>query len=171
LPIAVTSTLTIIASRMADAKILCKTLATVETLGAVTVICSVRRAVLALAVQVRERTAAQDMTGTLTHKRMTVKEAAFIDAVVQVDEHTGEKPTPALIALAAISGLCNDAQFEIAATKTGDEKAMRKVNGDETGACQRCSSDVKVSEAAHRHGSPSLLRRHVAHLAHSLSLA
>jgi hypothetical protein len=64
---------------------------------------------------------------------MTVKEAAFIDAVVQVDD-LAEKPSPALTALAAISGLCNDAQFENAATKTGDEKALRKVNGDATGA-------------------------------------
>lgn len=64
---------------------------------------------------------------------MTVREAAFLDSVVTVGDMS-EKPGVAMASLAAIAGLCNDANFENAATKMGEEKALRKVNGDATGA-------------------------------------
>jgi sodium/potassium-transporting ATPase subunit alpha len=54
LPIALTASLTITANLMRKNKILCKSLKTVETLGAVSVICS-------------------DKTGTLTKARITIR--------------------------------------------------------------------------------------------------
>ena len=60
LPMAVTVSLTIVANKMRRANILCKSLATVETLGAVNLICS-------------------DKTGTLTKNQMFVVKTALYD--------------------------------------------------------------------------------------------
>ncbi|KAK3057111.1 hypothetical protein LTR09_002150 [Extremus antarcticus] len=112
LPIAVTASLTITANIMRRNKVLCKSLKTVETLGAVNVICS-------------------DKTGTLTRNQMSV-----VDCVV------GKVPTPAAKApglydtmeglrkLALVSSICNAAEFD--ASTTNLPVAIRKVNGDAT---------------------------------------
>jgi sodium/potassium-transporting ATPase subunit alpha len=59
-PIAVALTLSLIARRMKAANVLPKSLATVETLGCVNIICS-------------------DKTGTLTQNKMTVASVGFVD--------------------------------------------------------------------------------------------
>ncbi|GAM86309.1 hypothetical protein ANO11243_043210 [Dothideomycetidae sp. 11243] len=112
LPIAVTASLTITANIMRKNKILCKSLKTVETLGAVNVICS-------------------DKTGTLTKNQMTV-----VDYMVGHQTQEALR-APGLLAsskplqqLAVISGMCNAAEFD--ASTVGHAIADRKVNGDAT---------------------------------------
>lgn len=114
LPIAVVASLSITASIMKRNKILCKSLKTVETLGAVNVICS-------------------DKTGTLTRNQMSVTEYVV-----------GKEPTPATKAgglydgaeseglrnLAILSSVCNEAEFD--AATMNEPIPQRKVNGDAT---------------------------------------
>lgn len=112
LPIAVTASLTITASIMKRNKVLCKSLKTVETLGAVNVICS-------------------DKTGTLTKNMMTVSEvlvgkeqvsAAKVPGIF--DHHRG------LQKLTILGSVCNDAEFD--ASTLNRPILDRKVNGDAT---------------------------------------
>ncbi|KAF2768038.1 calcium ATPase [Teratosphaeria nubilosa] len=112
LPIAVTASLTITANIMRQNKVLCKSLNTVETLGAVNVICS-------------------DKTGTLTRNIMAVTEVlvgkepiAAKQAADIHDEHMG------LQKLADCAAVCNDAEFD--ASTANAAVADRKVNGDAT---------------------------------------
>lgn len=112
LPIAVTASLTITANIMRRNKILCKSLKTVETLGAVNVICS-------------------DKTGTLTKNQMTV-----VDYMVGHQTQEALK-APGLLStskplqqLAVVSGMCNAAEFD--ASTVALPVADRKVNGDAT---------------------------------------
>ena len=117
LPVSVTLALTVIAKAMGKSKVLCKSLATVETLGAVNVLCS-------------------DKTGTLTQNKMFVQNAAILDdefstsqarvAILKGD--SGSKET--LEQLHAIAGLCNAAHFD--ATTLHLPIAERKINGDAT---------------------------------------
>lgn len=74
--------------RMAKRKALIKTLASVETLGAVTVICT-------------------DKTGTLTQNKMAVRRLWFDDRVFEVNDLTGDNA----IELLRIGYLCNNARF------------------------------------------------------------
>ena len=110
LPAIMTITLAIGVQRMARRHAVVRRLPAVETLGAVTVICS-------------------DKTGTLTRNEMTVQAVVLAGQVVQVDGvgygplgnlHLGEQPlqpaelyqeAPALLALAEVAALCNDAQL------------------------------------------------------------
>jgi sodium/potassium-transporting ATPase subunit alpha len=102
---------------MRKSNILCKSLSTVESLGAVSVIAS-------------------DKTGTLTQNRMTAVNIAIGQTPYNVAEARemavkGGQEGESIKALAAIAGLCNDASFEISDI---DEPAeLRKVNGDATG--------------------------------------
>ena len=99
LPIAVTASLTITANIMKSNKVLCKSLKTVETLGAVNVICS-------------------DKTGTLTKNRMTVtdyvvgKETGLASEAADVYENN--KP---LRQLANLGAVCNAAEFDASTVK------------------------------------------------------
>ena len=115
LPVSVTLSLTIIAKALADAKVLCKSLTTVETLGAVNVLCS-------------------DKTGTLTQNKMFVQTASVLDkeylpqeakaAILKSDEQD------ALQQLHTVAGLCNAAQFD--ASTLNLPVSQRKINGDAT---------------------------------------
>jgi sodium/potassium-transporting ATPase subunit alpha len=112
LPIAVTASLTITANIMKRNKVLCKSLKTVETLGAVNVICS-------------------DKTGTLTRNQMSVT-----DYIIE-RESTPSSKAPGLYdtnrglkRLAIVSSVCNDAEFD--ASTTSFPVPDRKVNGDAT---------------------------------------
>lgn len=128
LPIAVTASLTITANIMKRNKVLCKSLKTVETLGAVNVICS-------------------DKTGTLTRNQMSVT-----DYVVGRQETPAVKApgiydtTPGLRKLAIISSVCNDAEFD--ASGSNLPVADRKVNGDATdSAILRFTETMTVSSS------------------------
>jgi len=113
LPIAVTASLTITAAVMKKNKVLCKSLKTVETLGAVNVICS-------------------DKTGTLTKNQMTVT-----DYLIGVEEEIAIRApgvygnqSRGLAQLALLSGVCNNGEF--VAETCERPLTERKINGDAT---------------------------------------
>ncbi|KAG5950444.1 hypothetical protein E4U53_005040 [Claviceps sorghi] len=128
LPIAITAGLTITANLMRKNKILCKSLNTVETLGAVSMICS-------------------DKTGTLTQGKMTVSDCSVGSKILTVDElrrnmasdnddnnnNNTEKQDDAVHAfgqLASLSALCNGAELDASQADIPIEK--RNIFGDAT---------------------------------------
>ncbi|KAI5800828.1 hypothetical protein FPQ18DRAFT_253093 [Pyronema domesticum] len=127
LPIAVTASLTIVAKIMKQNKILCKSLQTVETLGAVNVICF-------------------DKTGTLTKNQMTVTDCMAAHDTFTANAAIGitqrvrnisssydsgrDLCAEAILELARIGGLCNAGEFD--PTKTHLPLDQRKINGDAT---------------------------------------
>lgn len=131
LPVCVTLSLTVIANAMRKKKVLCKSLATVETLGAVDVLLS-------------------DKTGTLTTGKMTVTNLAFgttymsasaaKEAIRSDDKIKGDdsnsshalKDLACLRDLAAIAAICNDAMFEDQEPVNQMDIETTKVNGDAT---------------------------------------
>ncbi|KAG2078536.1 calcium ATPase transmembrane domain M-containing protein [Suillus decipiens] len=118
LPLCVALSLTIIARRMSKRNVLVKNLATIETLGCMSVLCS-------------------DKTGTLTAGKMVVESIAFLDRhllVSEIEEKISEAPEPrffaGLSALHHIARLCNGAKFDSA---TADRPIHeRNIKGDPT---------------------------------------
>ncbi|KAJ3143270.1 hypothetical protein HDU90_000027 [Geranomyces variabilis] len=117
MPMAVTLTLSLIARRMKDAKVLPKSLATVETLGCVNVLCS-------------------DKTGTLTENRMVCTSIGFIDLDLDAQSLqqilAGSQPSPAAQELHRAATLCNDATFEPSKDPLPPDE--RPINGNATDA-------------------------------------
>ncbi|PWN50093.1 calcium ATPase [Violaceomyces palustris] len=113
MPIAVALTLSIIARRMRDAKVLPKSLATVETLGCVNVICS-------------------DKTGTLTENKMSVVSIGFVDKSFTPDTISEMDGTSALETFKQGMTLCNDAFFD--PSTDNYPIAERKIQGNATDA-------------------------------------
>lgn len=112
LPIAITASLTITAGIMKRNSILCKSLKTVETLGAVNVICS-------------------DKTGTLTRNQMSVTDYLVGTVAVSASEAPARyASSEGLRQLANASAVCNEAEFD--ASTMDLPIADRKVNGDAT---------------------------------------
>lgn len=116
LPFAITLSLAVVAGVLSKAKVLCKSLMTVETLGAVNVLCS-------------------DKTGTLTQNVMTVTNAAILDDEFGVmdarDRVVAQAANADLVSqLAAVAGICNAASFDY---DTMDQPiGLRVVHGDAT---------------------------------------
>lgn len=110
LPITLTTCLTITARAMKQNKILCKSLATVETLGSVSLICS-------------------DKTGTLTKNKMFVTDFCVGDDRQTVPYR--QAASKAAMKLQAVAGMCNAGQFD-AATMSYPQLEERKINGDAT---------------------------------------
>jgi sodium/potassium-transporting ATPase subunit alpha len=116
LPVCVTLSLTVIAGAMRKSNILCKSLSTVESLGAVSIICS-------------------DKTGTLTQNKMTVVNVAigrtrYTASEARTRAAQGGPEGDGVKTIAAIAGLCNDAVFET--TDHEQPPEIRRVNGDAT---------------------------------------
>ncbi|EWC46262.1 hypothetical protein DRE_04433 [Drechslerella stenobrocha 248] len=125
LPIAVVACASIISNIMRQNKILCKSLKTVETLGAVSVICS-------------------DKTGTLTKNQMFVTECSVGSDKIPVDQavaeiireekrNSSDYPTitgTALGQLRTVAGLCNAGDFDAASAHLPIHQ--RKIHGDAT---------------------------------------
>ncbi|KAE9367518.1 calcium ATPase [Stipitochalara longipes BDJ] len=121
LPIALTASLTITANLMRKNKILCKSLKTVETLGAVSVICS-------------------DKTGTLTKNKMYVTDCSIgmhnmdpqtaRDEMYQYGQPVENGRSNAVSQLRSLAGLCNAGEFDAATMKLPLHE--RKINGDAT---------------------------------------
>ncbi|KAK5710714.1 hypothetical protein LTR15_012870 [Elasticomyces elasticus] len=96
MPVGVALTLMMIARRMKKADVLPKSLATVEMLGCVQVICS-------------------DKTGTLTKNQMSVTTVGFLDRKLTVEEvQRDEKDAPplAMTEMYRAAHLCNEATFD-----------------------------------------------------------
>lgn len=103
LPIALTASLTIVAKIMKKNNVLCKSLKTVETLGAVTVICS-------------------DKTGTLTKNVMTATDCCIATkrmtppSALALMQDTAGSDSPrnnAIEQLRSVAALCNAGEFDV----------------------------------------------------------
>ncbi|KAI8807994.1 K, P-type ATPase [Cladochytrium replicatum] len=117
MPMAVTLTLSLIARRMKSAKVLPKSLATVETLGCVNVICS-------------------DKTGTLTQNRMVVVKVGMMNdswTSEEFGEIMKDRQHAAFGAgneLHRAATLCNDASFDPSSIDAPISE--RQINGNAT---------------------------------------
>ncbi|VEU23296.1 DEKNAAC104422 [Brettanomyces naardenensis] len=114
LPISLTATLTITAGIMKKNNILCKSLKTVETLGAVSVLLS-------------------DKTGTLTKNQMVVTDVAVGSSAMSSDDAADSKDKrTALTQLKIVGAVCNAGEFD--PTTTGLPLAQQKIIADATDA-------------------------------------
>ncbi|OBZ69253.1 Sodium/potassium-transporting ATPase subunit alpha-1 [Grifola frondosa] len=118
LPVCVALSLTIVAKRMAKRNVLVKNLATIETLGCMSVLCS-------------------DKTGTLTVGKMSLQNVAFLDTEYGVDSmkeksavDSHDLPPAALKPLHMVARLCNGAKFDSTTAHLPIEE--RAIKGDAT---------------------------------------
>ncbi|KAJ7833982.1 calcium ATPase transmembrane domain M-containing protein [Mycena leptocephala] len=117
LPLCVALSLTIIAKRMAKRNVLVKNLATIETLGCMSVLCS-------------------DKTGTLTTGVMSVESLAFLDRTYdnvkkQLVETEKDTTGSGVASLVKVGRLCNGAEF-LDQEDGADSPDQRLVKGDAT---------------------------------------
>lgn len=143
---------------MRKSNILCKSLSTVESLGAVNVIAS-------------------DKTGTLTQNRMSVVNVGFgAQSQASTEEarafvSAGARGMLCIRTLAAIAGLCNDATFE---TMHADEPLeLKKINGDATGVLALyCTifEGVLTTLWFRRQWTSEIFREHVSHRRYSITM-
>ena len=130
--------------RMAKRKALIKTLTSVETLGAVTVICT-------------------DKTGTLTRNKMAVQKIWFDGAIIDAKDVTKESVQELL----SIAGLCNnarvlDGQYKGDPTEVALLQFVREINGEIQAKRIKeipFDSDRKRMTTVHRKGVPSSFKR------------
>ena len=130
LPICVTLSLAKIASSLSKEKILCKTLATVETLGSINTLCS-------------------DKTGTLTQNIMTVVSCyLFGDEFTPLQGHDllaiKHSKSTSIRTLQILAAVCNGAKFT-APSENDDPSAPRKIQGDATDTAILRFSDFLLS--------------------------
>ncbi|MCJ1358879.1 MAG: hypothetical protein MMC33_008879 [Icmadophila ericetorum] len=111
LPIALAASLTITANLMRKNNVLCKSLKTVETLGAVSVICT-------------------DKTGTLTKNKMYVTEYSIADRKFTSSLASEGPSGNAIQQLRTVAGMCNSGDFD--ASTINSSLPERKINGDAT---------------------------------------
>ncbi|KAK3328077.1 hypothetical protein B0T19DRAFT_182658 [Cercophora scortea] len=121
LPVALTASLTISANMMRKQRVLCKSLKVVETLGAVSIICS-------------------DKTGTLTQNKMVVTDctigyhtmtaAGARDTLIADRNTSNDMGSNAIEQLRSVAGLCNAGEFDSATKHL--PLAERKIHGDAT---------------------------------------
>ena len=143
LPIALTASLTICANLMKKNKVLCKSLKTVETLGAVSVICSDKTGTLTKVLSYPFSPAGRFRIMRLTivyHQNEMYVTACAIGTTSMTPEAAQDKitmrrhdPTTSSNAadqLRAIAGLCNSAEFDAASSHRPLHE--RKINGDAT---------------------------------------
>lgn len=112
LPIALTAGLTITANLMRKSKVLCKSLKTVETLGAVSVVCS-------------------DKTGTLTEGKMTVTDC-LIGGNMTIGDAVESDLESAVSQICALATLCNGAELDYSSAAVAMPIVQRPVFGDAT---------------------------------------
>ncbi|KAI0088963.1 calcium ATPase transmembrane domain M-containing protein [Irpex rosettiformis] len=135
LPVCVALSLTIIAKRMAKRHVLVKNLATIETLGCMSILCS-------------------DKTGTLTMGKMSVQNIAFLDQEYAAEDiqkrlEIGDGSTPPTVKdLHMVARLCNGARFEEPSSEA-ESLEERAVKGDATDtAVLRFSESLPTLDSA-----------------------
>ncbi|CCL98313.1 uncharacterized protein FIBRA_00307 [Fibroporia radiculosa] len=144
LPVCVALSLTIVAKRMAKRSILVKNLATIETLGCMSVLCS-------------------DKTGTLTMGKMTLQTVAFLNGQYTLElinekftQEDSEVPV-SFRALQTVARLCNGAKFDASTENAPIED--RVIKGDPTDtAVLRFSEALRIPSLGL--DAPTLLASH-----------
>ena len=139
MPVGVALTLMMIARRMKKADVLPKSLATVEMLGCVEVICS-------------------DKTGTLTKNQMTVTSVGFLDQLLtsaEARESLASRPDQlALSHLHRAAILCNDAAFDpVSLSKPIEE---RLIQGNPTDGAVLRFAELASAGAPIRNDNPQV---------------
>ena len=135
LPLCVALSLTIIAKRMARRNVLVKNLATIETLGCMSVLCSDKTGTLTMGKMVSHSSA--DLHERVLTSPQSVQNVAFFNEQFMLDDirerlASREQVPAALSALQMVARLCNGASFDHAAESASLPVEERPVKGDAT---------------------------------------